>query len=193
VQYNYRIRRLRLSRLLLEQAARHPSARIIRTFDLQVKATLRRISIGLVVLGAVGLSVGVASRASQKRIRAAQAHYYSTVVVPAETIFQQQYLQYRQRSSAPENPKTPQAIVPAPLDGGAMDRRLTMYGYDNSYAKVALWKDCGDSVALGCLMLLIYFAAANRAIEIKDKMSNQSSEPTPASGTSPAGQEPRLP
>jgi len=42
-------------------------------------------------------------------------------------------------------------------------------------------------------MLLIYFAAANRAIEIKDKMSNQSSEPTPASGTSPAGQEPRLP
>ena len=48
-----------------------------------------------------------------------------------------------------------------------------MYGYDNSYAKVALWKDCGDSVALGCLMLLIYFAAANRAIEIKDKMSNQ--------------------
>jgi len=31
VQYNYRIRRLRLSRLLLGQAARHPSPRIIRT------------------------------------------------------------------------------------------------------------------------------------------------------------------
>jgi hypothetical protein len=31
VQYNYRIRRLRLSRLLLGQEARHPSPRIIRT------------------------------------------------------------------------------------------------------------------------------------------------------------------
>jgi hypothetical protein len=29
----YRIRRLRLSRLLLVQEARHPSPRIIRTFD----------------------------------------------------------------------------------------------------------------------------------------------------------------
>ena len=31
MQYNYRIRRLRLSRLLLVQAARHQSPRIIRT------------------------------------------------------------------------------------------------------------------------------------------------------------------
>jgi hypothetical protein len=138
-----------------------------------MNATLRRISVGLVVLGVVGLSVGVASRGSQKRIRSEQAQYYSTVVVPAETAYQQQWQQYLKRSSSLDNPKTLQTIVPVPLEGGSMDRRLRMYGYDNSYAKVGFWKNVGDSVALGCLVLLIYFAAANRAIEMKNKVSNQ--------------------
>jgi hypothetical protein len=40
VQYNYRIRRLHLSRLLLVQPARHPSPRIIRTFGKFMRAYL---------------------------------------------------------------------------------------------------------------------------------------------------------
>ena len=47
---NYRIRRLRLSRLLLEQAARHPSPRIIRTFGNNVKKHSRPVLI-MVVFG----------------------------------------------------------------------------------------------------------------------------------------------
>jgi hypothetical protein len=157
-----------------------------------MKTVLRRCAIAFIVLGVVGLIAGLSARVLMKRNRDARSSYYASVVVPTEERVRQDYLR---ASATLEAAKVPGTIAQVPtMDFGALSAsRSGLDNYERPYEQLTFFKLISDSVIFGSFLLMLYCFAAIRAIDLKNSRSNQSTDPTLASGTPGAGHQSRHP
>jgi len=126
-----------------------------------MKLLLRRATVSLAVLGAVGVIGSLAVGRSMKHNRNARAEYFSRVVIPAEKTVREDWEKQRAALEA-EAAKHPGTIARLPLISTAAveNAQKAADTHNPPYFRLARYQELFDVLAVGSLVLCLFSSTA---------------------------------